>query len=402
LNPPNTKDKRALTNYTNAEALECRGRAYAKLGEQDKAVADYSRGMEMLGDHAGLLNSLAWNLADHPDPKVRDPRRAVVLAEKAVALGPKVKHFWNTLGWAYYRTGKWRAALEALAKSVEHPNVPDDSWSMFAVAMAHWQLGDRSKAREAYDQSVKLMNSSGSLHNEQLRGYHVEAAALLSMPIPTPPAVEQGRTYVTFAQWDQAATCYGKATAYPAADGGHVGFEQASVFLLAGDQTGYRRTCSQLLEMYGRMQKPRGFLVARTCILAPQPIGDLTLAEKAAASELKNNRGGWVLTASAGLHYRAGRYPQAAELLHQCLDEYPAWDGKVLDWLWLALTYHQLGKEIDAKQWLHKSTQWLDKHPTLTATEDSVLLHLHDWLEAQVLRREAEALITGKNDLPEK
>jgi tetratricopeptide (TPR) repeat protein len=218
-----------------------------------------------------------------------------------------------------------------------------------------------------------------------------------------PALVRRGRLQAASAQWRPAAADYARAAMPPGSEKGYVDFEQACLFLLTGDEAGYRRTCARLLELYGGEQKPRGFLVARACILAPGSVDNLTRAEAAGALELKGNQRYWALTASAGLHYRAGRYPQAAELLHQCLKDNPTWDGKVLDWLWLALTYHQMGKEGDARQWLDKATRWLDQSPTRIPEQSrGIALHLHDWLEAQVLRREAESLIAGKKHPPEK
>ena len=67
----------------------------------------------------------------------------------------------------------------------------------------------------------------------------------------------------------------------------------------------------------------------------------------------------------------------------------------VVNWLWLALANQRLGKTDEARRWLSKAQAWLDQYregmPTNAETEYG--LHLHNWLEANVLRREAEALI---------
>jgi tetratricopeptide (TPR) repeat protein len=166
---------------------------------------------------------------------------------------------------------------------------------------------------------------------------------------------------------------------------------------LTGDEAAYQHTCALLLEAYNGQTKPSGFFVARSCIMGPKAVNDLSLAEKAGAQELRGQRTGWVLNASAGLHYRAGRYQQATELLHQSLHDNPNWDGNVVSWLWLALAYHQLGKDSAARQWLGKATKWLDSYSQRPPAPSSSL-NLHEWLEANVLRREAEALILGKKD----
>jgi hypothetical protein len=58
---------------------------------------------------------------------------------------------------------------------------------------------------------------------------------------------------------------------------------------------------------------------------------------------------------------------------------------------------HRRGQPAKAQTWLNKATKWLEEHPQGPAAEDDDQgLHLHNWLEAQVLRREAEALLVPK------
>jgi tetratricopeptide (TPR) repeat protein len=156
-----------------------RGNAYKELRQWDKAIADYSRAIELNPKEPQGPNDLAWMLATHADPKVRDPRRAVELARKAVALAPKVATYWNTLGTAHYRAGDWKAALDALNKSMELGN-GGTSWDWFFVAMAHWQLGHKEEARPMYERAVNWMNANQP-QNDELRRFRTEAAKLLGV-----------------------------------------------------------------------------------------------------------------------------------------------------------------------------------------------------------------------------
>jgi cobalamin biosynthesis protein CobD/CbiB len=54
-----------------------------------------------------------------------------------------------------------------------------------------------------------------------------------------------------------------------------------------------------------------------------------------------------------------------------------------------------VGKAEEARRWLGKAQAWLDQYGDWmpARAEAEVGLHLHNWLEAHVLRREAEALI---------
>ena len=116
---------------------------------------------------------------DLPPGELRDPDRAVELAKKAVELEPKEGTYWNTLGVAHYRAGDWKAAIEALTKSMELRN-GGDSFDWFFLAMAHWQLGDKPQARSWYDKAVAWMEKNQP-KNEELIRFRAEAAALLGV-----------------------------------------------------------------------------------------------------------------------------------------------------------------------------------------------------------------------------
>jgi serine/threonine protein kinase/tetratricopeptide (TPR) repeat protein len=146
-----------------------------KLQEAKLAPAD-PEARHKLG-HA--LNGLAWRLATCPDVKLRNPKRAVDLAQRAVALAPKDGSIWNTVGVAHYRAGDWKACLAALEKVPEFlPSAT--SWDWFFQAMAHWQLADKDRARQYYQLAVDWMDKNRP-KNEELGRIRAEAAALLGI-----------------------------------------------------------------------------------------------------------------------------------------------------------------------------------------------------------------------------
>jgi hypothetical protein len=108
---------------------------------------------------------------------------------------------------------------------------------------------------------------------------------------------------------------------------------------------------------------------------------------------LKDNAGAfWSLTERAALEYRAGRAARAVPLLEQSLKADAAPGRAVLNWLWLALAHRRLGNGAEARRRLDKAATFLKEvGAALPDDADERLgLHLHNWLEAQVLRREAE------------
>jgi tetratricopeptide (TPR) repeat protein len=169
-----------------ADGFSRRATAYARLGYDREALADYQKLLEVTPDNAPAQNALAWLLATCPDTKVRDPARAVALAGMAVQRAPGNGDFYNTLGAAHYRAGDWKAAVAALDKAMEL-RAGGNAFDWFFLAMAHQKLGDPDEARQSFDRAVDWMNKNGpSLKNkpqlaEELRRCQSEAEEVLEM-----------------------------------------------------------------------------------------------------------------------------------------------------------------------------------------------------------------------------
>jgi len=208
--------------------------------------------------------------------------------------------------------------------------------------------------------------------------------------------LEQGRMHAARREWAQAAACYARAIKVAPTEDGHFWFEYAALLLLSGDRPGYSRACAHMIEKCGKAGGPRAYHVARACTLAPDAVPDASLPRHLAEKELQGSaQAFWSLTEQGALHCRAGRFPDAIALFEQSLRADPKEGRVVLNWLWLALAQQRLGKSEEARRWLDKATAWLDQYrdgmPDRAEVEFG--LHLHNWLEAHALRREAEALI---------
>jgi serine/threonine protein kinase len=161
--------------------------AYSALGRHAEALKVYEetlarRTAKLHLDHPDTLqsmNALAWLLANSPDLKLRNPDRALELANKAVELAPEKGDYWNTLGAACYRAGNWKGAVGALTKSMELRK-GGDAADWFFLAMAHWRLGDKNEARKWYDEAVQWTEKNRP-RDEELRLFRAEAAELLGI-----------------------------------------------------------------------------------------------------------------------------------------------------------------------------------------------------------------------------
>jgi tetratricopeptide (TPR) repeat protein len=207
--------------------------------------------------------------------------------------------------------------------------------------------------------------------------------------------LEQGRLHAARRSWNKAADCYARALERGAPDG-DLCFEYAAIRLLAGDRQGYASACARMLARYGKAPSLRSYHVARACTLAPDAVPEPSLPGRLAEVELQAwAHAFWSMTEQGALEYRAGRFPQAVALFEQSLRADPQPGKAVVNWLWLALAYARLGKSEAARRWLDKATAWLDQYRDgmPDRAEADLGLHLHNWLEAHVLRREAETLI---------
>jgi uncharacterized protein HemY len=147
---------------------------------------DYESALKRAPANAWILNELAWMLATCAEPTLREPRRAVELARKALDVAPTAGIYWKTLGVAHYRTGDWKAAVAALDNSVVLRQGGDAVDQLF-LAMAHWQLGHRDEARKAHAQGVRwLEQNKETLEQnkpaaEELRRFRSEAEGVLEL-----------------------------------------------------------------------------------------------------------------------------------------------------------------------------------------------------------------------------
>jgi serine/threonine-protein kinase len=210
--------------------------------------------------------------------------------------------------------------------------------------------------------------------------------------------VEHGRACAARREWAKAADGYAHALKHGPTDDGHFWFEYAALSLLSGDHPGHARVCAHMIERCGKAGGPRSYHVARACTLAPDAVAQAALAGRLAEKELQGSREFWSLTEQGALAYRAGRFHEAVLLFEQSLRANPKPGAAVLNWLWLALAHQRLGKTEESRRWLEKAGAWLDQYRdgmTARAGEEFGL-HYHNWLEAHVLRREAEALIPSE------
>jgi serine/threonine protein kinase len=200
-------EERAEEGYTDAGYVGKRAEAYEYVasetwfaGRIQEATELYRRGVELqhrlieLQPWADHYNELAAHLCVCPIPEVWNLPLALSLAKEAVRLAPESGGYWNTLGWAQYRSGALHEAIAALNKSMELRKGGDCD-DFFFLAMAHAKLGDRELAQHWYDRGVKHMQNAQPVLARWPR-FRAEAAQVLGIqeqpkPPDKPPSTKQ-------------------------------------------------------------------------------------------------------------------------------------------------------------------------------------------------------------------
>ena len=111
--------------------------------------------MRLEPDNLAALNSVAWILATHPDPKLRDANQAIEFAERAAELTRyQNAAVLDTLAAAYAAAGQFDRAVTTAQTALE-----------LASAAQNEQLANHiRKQLELYKQAKPVRNSTNGKH----------------------------------------------------------------------------------------------------------------------------------------------------------------------------------------------------------------------------------------------
>jgi WD40 repeat protein/serine/threonine protein kinase len=122
------------------------------------------------------------------------PELAIEWVRRALQLAPRATYLHDTLGKALYRAGDYKAAIAEHLKAEElgDKNGAFFSGRYFGLAMAHWRLGEKAKAREWFNRALEWKRENqAKLDGEasirfEIHHSHTESASLLGLPVPAP------------------------------------------------------------------------------------------------------------------------------------------------------------------------------------------------------------------------
>jgi Flp pilus assembly protein TadD len=118
-------------------------RAVAEQESNDwnAAEADLKLAIKLSPDQPQTLNFLGYSWVDQR----RNISQAVVMLEKASTLAPEDGYIVDSVGWAYYRLGRYKDAVKTLERAIRI--VPGDPTINDHLGDAYWKVGRRLDAR---------------------------------------------------------------------------------------------------------------------------------------------------------------------------------------------------------------------------------------------------------------
>jgi tetratricopeptide (TPR) repeat protein len=137
-----------------------RGIAYERAQQWPKAEADFKQALALLPDEsrsavdqrnrAQVLNYLAYSWVDMG----MNIEEAFVMLRRAVELQPRDGYIVDSLGWAFYKLGKYEDAVRELERAVDLR--PADPVINDHLGDAYWKVGRRNEARFQWNHARDL------------------------------------------------------------------------------------------------------------------------------------------------------------------------------------------------------------------------------------------------------
>ncbi len=169
-----------------------RGISYERNKEWPKAEADFKRALELNPDQPQVLNYLGYSWVDQG----MNLMPALEMIQKAVAAAPNDGYIIDSLGWAYYRLGRYEQAVQQLELAVQlrstDPEINDH------LGDAYWRAGRKLEAKFQWNVAASV-DKDGNVKERVAKklAEGLDAVEPMPAPAPAPAPVAQGTSTTT-------------------------------------------------------------------------------------------------------------------------------------------------------------------------------------------------------------
>lgn len=125
-----------------------RGIAYERLKEWDKAEPNFRKALELYPNQPQVMNYLGYSWVD----RGQNLKEALQMIRQAVEMRPQDGYIVDSLGWAYYKLGRYDEAVVELEKAVKLR--PEDPTINDHLGDAYWQAGRGLEATFQWNHAI--------------------------------------------------------------------------------------------------------------------------------------------------------------------------------------------------------------------------------------------------------
>lgn len=130
-----------------------RGMAYERLKQWEKAEPDFRRALTLEPNRPEVLNYLGYSLVDRNE-KLEE---GLDLIRKAVDARPDAGFIVDSLGWAYYRLGRYDEAVRELERAIAL--MPEDPTVNDHLGDAYWKVGRKLEAEYQWNAALAAVKA---------------------------------------------------------------------------------------------------------------------------------------------------------------------------------------------------------------------------------------------------
>ena len=243
-----------------------RGIAYERLKQWPKAEPNFRKALELFPNQPQVMNYLGYSWVDMN----MNLDEGLKMIQKAVELRPSDGYIVDSLGWAYYRLGKYEDAVRELERAVSLK--PDDPVLNDHLGDAYWRAGRKLEATFQWAHARDMKPEPDVLASVQKKLAEglppLDAKAAQDAPAVKPEVKPAAPEADKKTELDTPAAPSATAAIVPAA---YKVLRGQSLWSIAVDQLGSGNRYIEILNLNPQLQGDPGRLVPGQELKLPAP-----------------------------------------------------------------------------------------------------------------------------------
>lgn len=146
-------DKALAIDPQNIQVLGTLGMIYDGKENWEKCDYYYEKAIAIDSTDALVLNNYAYSLSE----RGIQLERALEMSKKSIAEDPENSSYLDTIGWIYFKLGKYDLALKNIKKSIEKE--PKNGTLLDHLGDVYFKMGDKKSAMENWERALELDSS---------------------------------------------------------------------------------------------------------------------------------------------------------------------------------------------------------------------------------------------------